>query len=393
MSIGSIGSSSWTPHFALRVRSFANDNASDPPVAQPSATACAAGGTCLAPGTQLPAAQSPGGLAGFRGLTGFSGQTVQESHLALQIRSRSEVRTDRDGTVAERTSTQLKFHYDLTTADGQHIELNVKAKVQQSSVQDAAGNSISKTQVKLQFSLLQEGVAEDLSPLLSDQVPSDTRSGVSDGLQAFLNSIGDAIQEFTAGENATADDLLTKTVDTFNTLVDALKTLLFPAAENDAPPALPTSDEAPVLIPPVSLPPLGNSEPVPAVPVDEPAQPETPLETSENTAVARDPQNSADEVPVDSTFTDQNAPTIQPALAEGDVAPPAEPDAAASPTQLATQVLQSVRLRFVQSLTQIIRSLTPDEQSGNGSSASQFLYSRSALSLKIHSESLVDVNA
>ena len=370
MSFGSIGSSSWTPHFALRVRSFANDNASDPPVAQPSATDCAAGGTCLAPGTQLRAAQSPGGLAGFRGLTGFSGQTVQESHLALQIRSRSEVRTDRNGTVAERTSTQLKFHYDLTTADGQHIELNVKAKVQQSSVQDAAGNSISKTQVKLQFSLLQEGVAEDLSPLLSDQVPSDTRSGVSDGLQAFLNSVGDALQQFSEGDNSTADDLLTKTVDTFNTLVDALTTLLFPATGSDAPPALPASDESPVLIPPVALPAPSDLEPLPALPTDE------------------------EVVPVSLTVTDPEDPAIQPAPAEGEVVPPTEPDAAASPTQLATQVLQSVRLRFVQSLTQIIRTLTPDEQSGNGSTVTtQRLDYHSSLSLRIHSASLVDVNA
>ena len=105
MSIGSIGSSSWTPHFALRVRSFANDNSADAPVTQPSATD-------VAPGAQLPSAQSPGSL------TGFSGQTVQESRLALQIRSRSELRTFSDGTVSERTSTKLKFHYDLTTADG-----------------------------------------------------------------------------------------------------------------------------------------------------------------------------------------------------------------------------------------------------------------------------------
>ncbi len=370
MSIGSIGSSSWTPHFALRVRSFANDNSSDPPVAQPSATACAAGGTCLAPGTQLPAAQSPGGLAGFRGLTGFSGQTVQESHLALQIRSRSEVRTDRDGTVAERTSTQLKFHYDLTTADGQHIELNVKANVRQTSIQDAAGNSISKTQVRLQFSLLQEGVAEDLSPLLSDQVPSETQSGVSDGLSAFLNSIEDALQHFAEGENSTADELLTKTVDTFNTLVDALNTLLFPAAGSDAPPALPTSDESPVQFPPVALPAPSDLEPLPALPADE------------------------DVVPANVTIADQEDPTTQPAPAEAEVVPPAEPDAAASPTQLATQVLQSVRLRFVESLTQIIRSLTPEEQSGSSpATASQRLYYQSSLSLKIHTASLVDVNA
>ena len=368
MSIGSIGSSALAPLFALRVRSFPNDSSSD--AAQPTE-------------------QSPSGLADFSGLT------VQESHLALQIRSRSEFRTASDGTISERSSTRLRFHYDLTTADGQHIELNVKAKVQQASIQDGAGNSLSKTQVKLQFSLLQEGVADGLSPLQSDQVPGETRSGVSDGLQAFLNAVGDALQQFVEGDNATADDLIKKTVDTFNTLVDALSNLLFPAAGTASPPALPTSGEPLGQIPAIDPPPPSDSEPSPAEPVaaNEPPKPETPPAAIGNHANTGEPAISADPVPVAPALTEQDVPVAQPASA-GNVAPPEDPSAATSPTQLATQVLQSVRLRFMQSLTQIIRTLSPDEQSGNSSTAtSQRLDYQSSLSLRIHTASLVDVNA
>lgn len=320
---------------------------------------------------------------------GLSGQTVQESHLALQIRARTELRTGSDGTVSERTSAKLQFHYDLTTADGQHIELNVKAKVQQASVHDAAGNSISKTQVKLQFSLLQEGVADSLSPLQSDQVPSDTQSGAADGLQAFLNSVGDALQNFVEGNSVTADDLVTKTVDSFNTLLDALSNLLFPTAGTDPPAALPPSGETPGQIPAVLPPPVSDSELVPATPdaINASPTPETPA-----TILAANGDDSASD-PANPPAADQKTAAPEPAPAEGSAPTSTDPGAATSPTQLATQVLQTAKLRFVQSLTQIIRTLTPEQQSGNPSITSQRLDYHSALSLKIHSPSLVDMNA
>jgi len=325
-------------------------------------------------------------VASFGDLMDFSGQSAEESHLALQIRSRTELRTGSDGTVSERTSTKLKFHYDLTTADGQHIELNVKAKVRQMSFQDGEGNSISKTEVKLKFSLLQEGVAESLAPLQSDQVPSNTQSGVSDGLQAFLSSVGDALNNFTSGNSATADDLLTTAVDSFNTLLDALTKLLNLTTGSEAPPALPTGnepDQPPAIAPPPSdSPPSSDPEPTPTVPAaaSAPAEPETP------TAANGDPANSAAPVPEEPAVADQNSPAADPAP------PSAEPGVPASPTELGTQVLQTVKLRFFQSLTQIIRTLAP-EQPGDSSVTSQRLDYYSALSLKIHATSLVDVNA
>jgi len=375
-SIGNIGGWALAPIFAPRVQSFANDSSSDTAATQPSSSDCLTGGMCVAPPSQSPAAQSPGGL------TDLSGLTVQESHLALRIRSRSELRTASDGTITERTSTKLRFHYDLTTADGQHVELNVKAKVRQVSVQDAAGNSVSKTQLKLQFSLLQEGVAEDLSPLQSDQVPSDTRSEVSDGLQAFLSAVGDALQDFVEGDNVSADDLVKRTVDTFNTLVDALTQLLFPTAESDAPPALPTGDESIGQIPTIDSLPLDDSEPSPPQP-DVTSPPLLPA-------------------PEDAGLTGQPPPTDTLPAASGDVTAPGEsasseppvPADQTTPVQSATQVLQSVRLRFVQSLTQIIRTLSPGERAGDSSSAApQLLYYQNSLSLRIRTASLVDVDA
>ena len=401
MSIGRIGSSAMSPDFSLRVRSFVKDSSSDTTATQPSPTDCAGGGICAAPLARSSTVQAP------RDLTGSSGLTVQESHLALQIRSHTELRTASDRTVSERASAKLRFHYDLTMADGQHIELNVKAKVQQVSIQDTAGNSGSKMQVKLQFSLLQEGVADGLSALQTDQVPSDTRSGVADGLQAFLNSVGEVLQHFLEGDKVTADELVTKTVDTFNTLVDALTNLLFHPAGNEAPPVLPTSGEAFGQIPVIAPTPLDNSElsPLepaansrPSVPLspllaegavtNEPSKPETPTVAGGDISVADVPAVPADPIP-----PDQSAPIVQPAPAEGSVAPPADPKAAASPTQLASHVLQTVRVRFVQSLTQIIQTLTSEEQPGNSSSASfQRLDYQSSLSLRVHTASLMDVS-
>lgn len=375
MSIGSISSSALSPLFAPRCRS------SD----QPSSTEACGGGMCSTPT-----------VPDFDELSGVGGQTAEESHLALQIRSRTELITGSDGTVRERSTAKLRFHYDLTTADGQHVELNVKAKVRQVSFQDAAGNSISRTQVKLQFSLLQEGVAEELSPLQSNPFPGDVQSGVSDGLAAFLNAVGDALQQFVDGDNASADDLVEKTVDTFNTLVDALANLLSPQTPSDAPPALPP-DGSPSQIPAIAQP--SDSITSPALPsLENPLLLPPPLPAAGSTI---DEPTSAETLPV---VSEGSAATDVPvAIAESI---PAEPDAlvtpsvpaedsreAASPAQAANQVLQNVRLRFTQSLIQIIRTLTPDGQPGSSSGQSQSLYYQSSLSLRVHTASLVDASA
>jgi hypothetical protein len=436
MNIRGFGSSTLPPVYWLRGRSFGEDSSPDATTTQPSSN-CAAGGVCAAPPSRLPTAPSPSGPVGSTGLS------VQESHLALQIRSRTQLRTASDGTISERDTATLRFHYDLTTADGQHVELNVKAKVRQASIQDAAGNSASKSQVKLQFSLLEQGVADGLSPLQSDQAPSDTQSGVSNRLQAFLNSVGDALQHFIEGDKATgdtvtADDLIKKTVDTFNTLVDAITNLFFPTAGSAAPQALPASDDAAAQIPanaatvpdnsPVSpAEPAANNSPAAAVsPVpaeggitNETANAEPATVASGDNSVANVPAipaaeipaavipaepNAADPIPAeliasdpsptDASPVDDVAPLVRSAPAEGSVAPPADSSAAASHAQLVTQVLQTVRFRFVQSLTQIIHTLTPAERSGDSSSASsQLLVYQNSLSLRIHTASVVDLNA
>jgi hypothetical protein len=72
----------------------------------------------------------------------------------------------------------------------------------------------------------------------------------------------------------------------------------------------------------------------------------------------------------DSVPADQSDAVVQQEPTEGSVAQPLDANAASSPTQLAAvHVLQTVRMRFVQSLTQIIRSLTPASQFADGSSA------------------------
>jgi len=323
---------------------------------------------------------------------------VQESHLALQIRSRTQVRTSSDGTTREHESTKLRFHYDVTTADGQHIELNVKAKVRQVSIEDAAGNSVSKTQVKLQFSLLQQGVVDGLSPLQSDEVASDTQSGIADRLQAFLTSVGDALQQFIEGDKLTADDLVKTTVDTFNTLVDALADLLFAPTGSEAPPALPPGG-GPSQIPAPTPVPLENTATIPAATVgdsDPPSQ-VLPLPVDGN-VVPLQAETPQPETPVVADLpaipVDTTSPIASPEPTEVSAAPAADADATASPPPSATHVLQSVRLRFMQSLTQIIRTLTPAEQPGDRPLASfQRLDYRSSLSLNVRTTSLVDLNA
>jgi hypothetical protein len=366
MSIGSIGSSVLAPFFAVNSGSLAKTTPS--------------GATATAP---IP---SPATSAEVTGLT------AQESHLVLRIRTRSSVHTSDDGTVSERISSKLQFHYDLTTADGEHIELNVKAKLQHTSIQDADGNYISKTQLKLQFSLLQEGVADGLSPLLSHQAfspsSSDTApdvsapSGVGDGLQAFLDAVDEALQQFTEGSNNSADDLLHKTVDAFNSLLGALSHLLFPPGATPAEPTLPPSSEppSPVEALPAPLPPIDDDSP----PADSPAAnlaptpAPAPIEQTPEEPIATD--DVASEPPPSETGESETAP--------------AESAPATAPPPTATQILRDVRIRFIQSLTQIIGTLTPPDQPGTGSLAtSQYLSYQSSLSIRIHSASLVDATA
>jgi hypothetical protein len=121
---------------------------------------------------------------------------------------------------------------------------------------------------------------------------------------------------------------------------------------------------------------------------NEPSKPETPTVAGGDISAADVPAVPADPIP-----PDQGAPIVQPAPAEGSVAPPSDPKTAASTTQLASHVLQTVRVRFVQSLTQIIQTLTSEEQDGNSLSASfQRLDYQSSLSLRVHTASLIDVS-
>jgi hypothetical protein len=393
MSIGSINGSALASVFSLKVRSQTNGNSTR---ASSSCHDCGAGGPDVSSPSQSLASPSIGSLADLNGLSTLG------SHLALQIRSRSQQITASDGTVSERSSTKLRFHYDLTTADGQHIELNVKAKVQEASVQDAAGNFVSKSQVKLQFSLLQEGVSSDLSPLQSDQVPSATQSGVAGGLQDFLTSVGDAVQQFTSGDNVSADDLVTKTVDTFNTLLDALSKLLFPTSGNVDATALPPTSDAPSPPPADPVPLLSDSSPAAAAPallIPPPPQPPVSDPTSDATSsppAATPTDDSTSPAPSDPATEPASVepPASEPTPAADSAPPPADSAPAPSATQLATQVLQTTRLRFTQSLTQIIQTLNSQDQSGNSSTlTTQRLSFHSSLSLQVQTASLLDASA
>ena len=286
-----------------------------------------------------------------------------------------------NGTIQERTSAKLQFHYDLTTADGQHIELNVKAKVRQTSVQDAAGNSISKTQLKLQFSLLQEGVADGVAELPADSIATDAQGSIADELQTFLSTVQDALQQFLDGGNDSADDLIKKTVDTFNTLLGALSNLLLPGRGNGGADPLPGSGEPTDQLPAIDAPAADTS----------PIGPETP-------GVPALPPLAAEEAAVveDSAVTDPVADEVPVPPAEGEVSAPPEADtpAPSGPLPTPAQVLTDVRLRFTQSLTQIIRSLTPQDQTDNAPVGTlQYLHYQSALSLHLQTAGLVDAVA
>ncbi len=285
---------------------------------------------------------------------------------------------------------------------GQHIELNVKAKLRQSSNTDEAGNLVSKTQLKLQFSLLLEGVADGLSPLQSDPVPGDKQDSVGGALQSFLTSVEDALQNVVGGDNVAADDLTKKTVDSFNNLLDSIAKLFFAPAGSNTHLAPPPSNEStgPVpALPPGGLGSVAASSASTTTPTNEgvtngPVQSGALPVVSANNTVVNDPARSAEPIPAD-----QAALVPQPTSAEAGVVPSADPNApapsAAVPTaQLATRVLLDVRVRFVQSLTQIIRTLSPEQQSAGGSFAlSERLTYQSSLSLHLRSTSLLDLKA
>ncbi len=423
MNVHSFGSSTLPPVYLLRGRSVGRDSSPDTAATRDSAN-CDAGGVCAA---------SPALAHGAQRFDGF--QRVDRAGVAPGVANplAHPIAYDKRRNGQPRDTTWLRFHYDLTTADGQHVELNVKAKVRQVSIQDAAGNSASKTQVKLRFSLLQQEVADGLSPLQSDQAPSGTPSGVADGLQAFLNSVTDALQNFVegnsgTGDTITADDLVTRTVDTFNALVDALTHLFFQPAEgpagNDASPALPASGDSVAQIPAIAAPLEDNADLGPVQPAAESPPAPLPAEggvTNESSipgtsavassdnpvadvasipaaAVPADQlpvdQLPADPVPADPISADEGAPVVPSAPTRGQRCCWGGFWLAVSHAQLVTQVLQTVRFRFVQSLTQIIHTLTPAGQTDdNATASSQLLVYHSSLSLKIHTASLVDLNA
>lgn len=234
--------------------------------------------------------------------------------------------------------------------------MRAKANVKQTVVQDEDGNLAIQTKVKFQFRLIQQDVSSGLSPLAGSESESDA-------LLAFGQELESLASQF--GEEGTidADELIASVLDAFNELYRTFAGESSPPSVDgdvvDAESVQVRSENATETLPPsAALPPV-ESNPI------------EPVETDEAEAVVL-VENPAQPGPIDES---EVAPSV--AEVQGETAGPAidaenntlaETPVGNEATEAVDRraVLQQVRLQFVQSISQTIRTLTPDGETGPG---------------------------
>ena len=278
------------------------------------------------------------------------------TQLAFRVRSQSKVRVDDDGSLRAVNKTQLRFSYDLESEDGQRIQLRVKAKVKESVTLDENGDIAVKTRVKLQFSLIQKDISDGLSPLQSAQDDGD-----SNPLQAFLDVVDSVVSDYADDGQIDADTLISTVLDEFNSLFanlsgGSLAPIDAATIDGDVIDALPQPSSPPDAE-------AGVEEVEAAAPV-QPTSPETETDVEgEGTIFVAEPL---------ATGLESNARLVSAPLTE--ITPVGETDAdpvrdsfvnaadAETKVETANDILQQVRIRFVQSFTQVIKTLTPNSE-------------------------------
>lgn len=283
------------------------------------------------------------------------------TQLAFRVRSQSKIRVDDDGTLRAVNKTQLRFKYDLQTQDGLDIQLRAKAKIKQSIRIDENGDTTIKTRVKLQFSLIQQDVSNGLQPLQSSLPEGDTNP-----LQSFIDLVDGVVADFADDGQIDADTLIATVLNEFNSLLTSLSGGLQEGSDAE------TIDGDVIDVVPTPIYPLAD-EPVADVNGDVPTEPvilEADAETDGAGIIAVD---ESTETGVDSTAELVSAPPIAPLdgatepgssadalVTAGDVTAAdvtaADVDAKVETTR---EVLQEVRIRFIQSFSQVIKTLTP----------------------------------
>ena len=140
-------------------------------------------------------------------------QSYQSERLALKARSRTKIRVDDEGNLRATNRTKLQFRYDLETSDGQQISLRAKARIKQSVVQDENGDLAIQTKIKFQFRLIQQDVSEELNPVA--QTAEDRLA-----LGAFGDALDSAGVQFADQGAIDADELIGAVLDAFNELYE-----------------------------------------------------------------------------------------------------------------------------------------------------------------------------
>lgn len=290
------------------------------------------------------------------------GQLQFQGRARLRIDTRTRLRQTEDGDLRLRSQSRLRFSYEFETADGIKVKIKAKAKTQISYKQDGQSGSESikfKSQVKLHVSLLQEGVASGMAPLVSlGEGAGELGSAISGALEQFMAIVDEVTGALLNTDSLGADDLIVKVVEAFNDLTEAARLMLSPAGEPpvEAPPIGSLPPEA--IDPPSD--PVEFAETVPDVPAAQPAAGSVQTVQGQDASAADPPNVDPDGTAEDPVVAD-DLPIDAGPLAGTDVGLPAtESGPAASPGSVEL-LLVEMRMRFVQSLRSLITVFDPPE--------------------------------
>ncbi|MEM8670775.1 MAG: hypothetical protein AAGG48_24825 [Planctomycetota bacterium] len=302
-------------------------------------------------------------VGGFDPATDLS--NALSERLALKVRSKTRVRVDDEGNLRATSRTKLRFRYDLETNDGQKLSLRAKANVKQTLVQDEDGAFSLQTKVKFQFRLIQQDVNAGINSLNPNE--SENRS-----LEAFTRQVDRLSSQFSDEGSIDADELIASVLDAFNQLYERFSGNE-PAAER------PEENEVDAVSVRVRLQNtsitanVGQSDvpiaEVPDVETDS-SQPVDNVEAAVGTVESSEDVDDVDE-PDDDDAVEEARDDDDREERSSSVADSGKQDETTAPSDPSSEpvdrreVLQQVRVRFVQSFSQVVQTLSPENGSGD----------------------------
>jgi len=279
------------------------------------------------------------------------------SELAVRAASRTWLRQTDGGQIDLKSKSWLEFNYEFESEDGTRVTLRARAKTEISYHREADGSYALKARVKLQIAAVRESVESGLEPLFGSDGTTELGTAVSSALDGFREAIDGLTRRF-IDDAISGDDLIPGMVDAFNALAELVQTLAFGDKRSSAI----SAGESDAVLSDAAIPAAVPAH-EPAASADTEAVDDEPVgEVAELPAEQRPAADPADVGGAEEVESAEDEPRSLPETSETETR--VETPGATSAT-LRQSLLLDLRLRFVQSMSQLVATFDPSAEAAD----------------------------